>query len=414
MFVIFHASSGAPVRISVKPGTLTVALGADTVDTFDACGRWLGGVEAGRYWRRGLDHRVVGAGRGERPARLLGAGARDAVLDRVHRGVAQIAADLAAGRLAATPGTSPCDVAAIEQALTHAIAFDPASLAADAQRFCALYGGPIAAFPGELYRAVYLQTTRGCAWNRCSYCTLYAGQRASVLKGDTLDQHIAAVRAYFGPALQLRRTAFLGDADAFLPGAAGLLDQFAVLHRHFAVGSQVSGDDRHPLAAIDAFGAPDSVLRCTSAELGELARLGLRRVYLGLETGCEPLRLLLQRREPLTDLRGAVERLHASGLAVGLTVLAGVGGHAWQERHIHDTTRELRRLDLNERDIVSLSPLDADPHSAYAAWAAAEAAQPLAEGEVLAQIDTLKTALADGWSGGAPRCAPYDLAALIS
>lgn len=414
MNIVLAGLHGETVRVSVKQGSLTIATAAKTVDTFDACGRWLGGVDAGHYWRRGLDHRVIGAARGQRPAQLLAPQARQTLLIRVHDRVTHVAADLASGRLAPASGLDPRDFAAIHQCLATAVAFDPGALAADAQLFCDLYGGPISAFPGELYRALYLQTTRGCAWNRCSYCTLYHGRQANVRKGADLDHHISAVRRHFGPALALRRTAFLGDADAFLPGPAGLLSQFAVLHRHFALDATAPLDGRHPLAAIDAFGAPDSVLRFSIADLRELARLGLRRVYLGLETGCDALRSQLRRREPLVDLRGAVEHLHAGGIAVGLTVLAGVGGRLWQERHLTETVRELRRLSLDRLDIVSLSPLDADSRSAYVLWAQVEGIEPLAAHEVDAQLGTLKSALAGGWRDSGPRVAPYDLAALIS
>lgn len=412
MLVVLQSIAGELTRLSLKPGSLTVAVGNDSVDTFDACGRWLGGVEPGLYWRRGLDHRVVGAPKGQRPALPVDEPGRAALLRRVHARVAQVAKDWQRG--ASVPSTAlPADVqAAFAAALADAVAFTPDALARDAAAFCALYGGPIAAFPGELYRSLYLQTTIGCAWNRCSYCTLYAGQRARVRHGEDLAAHVAAVCAYFGPALQMRRSAFLGDADAFLAGAAGLIEQLHVLARFFSTDAESPAAGRHVLSAYDAFGAPDSVLRCGVEDLRSLAGLGLRRVYLGLETGCEALRLTLRRREPLADLCAAVARLHEAGIAVGLTVLAGVGGQVWQERHCSETIALLHSLDLDERDVVSLSPLDADPASSYAQ--STLGATPLGPAACHTQAEQLRVALQGGWPRREPRCAPYDLSALIS
>lgn len=397
LIVAFPETPAGPVHLSLKPGSLTAALGRHRVDTWDAAGRWLGGIRDGRYYRRGLDHRMVGGLVGTRPARRVLREAADQVLARVQRETAALLDDLRTR--APASGTLPALREAAEHFLAFAATQGPAEHAADAARFEALYGGPVPAVPGELYRVIYLQSTRGCAWNRCSYCTLYANVPTSLRKGLAWAQHLDDVARYFGPALEMRRTAFLGDADAFLPPQAVLLDQLRAIPARFQV------------AAVDAFGAPDSVLRRQVGDLVELRSSGLRRVYLGLESGCIGLRETLSRREPLQDVRDAVQRLAEAGLSVGLTVLVGVGGRAWADRHLHDTIEVLRGMPLGIHDVVSLSPYRPFGGEEGAGERGGPAALPLDEAE--GELDKFKRALDAVWPSGGPRAAPYDLDAFV-
>jgi hypothetical protein len=397
LIVTFPDTTAGPVHLSLKPGSLTAALGRHRVDTWDAGGRWLGGIRDGRYYRRGLDHRMVAGLVGTRPARRIEREAADLVLARVQSETAALVEDLRT-RVPAS-GTVVALRDAAERFLAFTATQGPAEHAADAARFEALYGGSVPAVPGELYRVVYLQSTRGCAWNRCSYCTLYANVPTSVRKGLAWLQHLDEVARYFGPALDMRRTAFLGDADAFLPPQEVLLDQLRAIPTRFQ------------FAAVDAFGAPDSVLRRQVTDLIELRNSGLRRVYLGLESGCVDLRETLSRREPLRDVQSAVERLAEAGLSVGLTVLVGVGGSAWADRHLHDTTEVLRRMPLGVQDVVSLSPYRPFEGAEGAGDARSPDALPLDEAE--RELDKFKRALETVWPSGGPRAAPYDLDAFV-
>ena len=54
--------------------------------------------------------------------------------------------------------------------------------------------------------------------------------------------------------------------------------------------------------------------------------LGLRQLYLGLESGSDEVRRTLSKGGTAQDAVQTVARLHGAGLAVGIIVLLGAGG----------------------------------------------------------------------------------------
>jgi hypothetical protein len=221
-------------------------------------------------------------------------------------------------------------------------------------------------------------------------------------------QHVRDIVAWHGGAMALRRSIFLGDADMLAGGAAHLLMQWAEMAKHVCVAEAKCYCALPHVQAVDGFATAGAVLRTTSAELAALARLGLRRVYVGVETGCKLLHKRMQRRDPLVMIGKAVEQLHGADIGLGLTVLVGVGGARWQQAHLEQTVALLADLGLGGKDQVSLSPMVIDPASAYAAWAQAERILPLTDLELQAQVELFRSALAARWpAGGGPRLAPY-------
>ncbi len=153
--------------------------------------------------------------------------------------------------------------------------WDWAALQADAGRFAEVYR-PVSILPPDQYLALVLQATEGCSYNRCTFCDFYRDRPFRVKSADELRTHIAAVRAFFGPALGLRKSLFLADANALvapMPRLRAWLDVIAE-ERILPAGAGI-------YSFMDAF----DVQRKTPDEWAELAARGLRRVYIGMETG---------------------------------------------------------------------------------------------------------------------------------
>lgn len=385
---------GDPVRASLREDTLTAIWPDGAVYTWDAAGRWLGGTLERRHWQRSLDHRFATALAGERLEPVRDPQEIAPVIERMRADVGGLLTDLSGGARTLLPVDS-----ATQARLTEwlaAVGRKSADLAGDGERFRALYEGEIAVVPGDLRRALYLQVMTGCPWNYCRFCTLYAGRRTRALSLVETQQHLDAVKEWYGPGLGLRRSLFLGDADVFDVGGAHLLSQLRLIRASLG-----------PDLPADGFATVRSVARWAMSELEDLGSLGMRRLYIGLETGSRALFRLLRRRDPLAMLGPQVARLHDAGLAVGLTVVVGLGGERWADEHLEATVECVKGLGLTAGDRVSLSPLVIEPGSQYAQWARADRSAPLGPEALRGQVRAFEAALLPLTAAGGPRVAPY-------
>ena len=168
--------------------------------SFDLAGRLIGAFVARVNYRRGLDNRVLCKWRRGRR--------RTAAALAVRAGGNHFLAGAygLAEQVAEATGRSPAGRAA---------RLDAARLTADAARFAEVYR-PVSILPPDQYLALVLQATEGCSYNRCTFCNFYRDRPFRVKTPEELPAHIAAVRAFFGPALGLRKTLFLADANALV------------------------------------------------------------------------------------------------------------------------------------------------------------------------------------------------------
>ncbi|MEI7768495.1 MAG: radical SAM protein, partial [Chloroflexales bacterium] len=158
---------------------------------------------------------------------------------------------------------------------------------------------PISIVPPDQYRALVLQMTEGCSWNRCTFCSFYRDRRFRVKSAAALRQHIYEVKSLLGRGLGLRRSIFLGDANALIAPQPRLLELLQVIRAELPTESQSL------YAFLDIFGADQK----TTAEYAELRALGVRRVYIGLESGDEAVFSLLNKPGSPQQCVTTVERI---------------------------------------------------------------------------------------------------------
>jgi hypothetical protein len=115
--------------------------------------------------------------------------------------------------------------------------------------------------------------------------------------------------------------------------------------------------DELPQLASDVSSFIDAFDEYRSAqELRALAGRGLKRVFVGVESGDEATLALLGKPATVAGVGRLVETLKAGGLSVGVIFLAGLGA-----THVEASTRLAASLPLDERDLLYVSPLVVDP-----------------------------------------------------
>ncbi len=301
----------------------------------DEAGRPLSWVRQGRTYRRGLDGTVLELRRREEGA------------ERFH--------DV---RRLEPPELSE-QLKRLRERLGEAGERPDLDWDADAARFRELYGR-VGILPPDQYASLVLQLTRGCSYNRCSFCSFFRKERFLIRSGSQFRAHLEAARHTFGAGLTARRGIFLGDASAASIPTSVLLEGLRAVREAFP------SPDPQRLDQVGAF-LDTFTARRSESEWCELAVAGLREVYLGVESGSKTVLKLLRKPGHPRLVEQLVERLKEARVGVNVILMTGAGGRELAEEHTRASAALLARLPLGPGDRVYLSDLEVHPESDYGA-----------------------------------------------
>ncbi len=368
----------APDTLTLHPAS-TLAVRDGRVASFDLEGRLLTYFEEGVLYKRALDSRVHARRRvGGRRERFL-------LSEEAALWVFQRAREVAEHYLPGARGAARDRLRAI-------LAWTPERLLAERERFSRVYK-PIAILPPDRYFTIVLQATEGCTWNRCTFCSFYSGRPFSAKDLETFARHARAVRDFLGKNALLRRDLFLADGNALALSLGRLLPLLQTAREVFP--------GRPVYSFIDVYSGE----RHQGAFWRALKEAGLRGVYVGMETGHDPLLAWLNKPGSQEELLEFVRTLKAAGLFVGLIVMVGAGGDRFREAHFQDTLKALAAMPLAPSDIVFLSPFVEDPRSVYRLRREAEGIRSLGEEETRLELERFAWAI----RGLGLRAARYDI-----
>lgn len=390
------------VVVSHKDDAITVSLTRQNLVSYDLAGRYLGSYDHGTNIRRGLDNTFQQRWR-ERAGsvdrlrhRLLPAEEARSHLEALRSPVARLLEDKAAVR--AWPATA--------EALRRASGYTYDRLAASARTFARLYGH-VPILPPDQYRALVLQATDGCTYNRCTFCTLYRDKPFRMRGPEDFRRHVQQVLDFMGAGLSYRTSLFLGDANAIAVVTPRLVELLQVLHDTPALQPALRRGGLH--AFLDIY----TGTRKSPEEYRALKDMGLRRVSLGVESGSEDLLGFVQKPGTRGDIRYVVDTLKAAGVAVVIIFMVGLGGHHYREEHLAGSVTLARTLPCSRGDIIYLSQFSPGSQAPYLPLAAAAGVSPLSTDELAEETRRWKAALGEVVRGKGVKVAPYSFQRFI-
>ncbi|MCU0495622.1 MAG: radical SAM protein [Chloroflexaceae bacterium] len=343
--------------------------------SFDREGRLLGSFLAGVNYKRGLRGDILmrhPGGDGTKVRRLLAADERRQLLAGIRNHVAQM-------REVARE-TQDAEVCSW---LDRALSWDVERLEAERDTFQRIYK-PISILPPDQYLALVLQAAEGCSWNRCTFCTLYADRRFRVKAPAAFQEHVQAIKAFVGRGIGMRKSIFLGDANALVIPQPRLCELLQIVHQEFTVNPEAGLKGIY--AFLDIFGAEQKSLR----EYRELRDAQVRRVYLGLESGDPTVFRLLNKPGSPAACIEAVRTIKAAGINVGVILLAGAGGDRLNEQHVRHSLDALAAMELGVSDLVYISPLIVPDDGPFAQQLRTVGGSLLPERALQAELEQLK------------------------
>jgi hypothetical protein len=394
--------------VSVKDASASLAVGSQWIAAWDLGGRLYSMWRHGHTFRRGLNGRVLHKWRSGEPVsgpdlnpydarsrvHIDGADAH-ALADESSGLLRRVIADIERNGEGWSGGAGRHPDAGAIALFERCARFDARASEEDARRFASVFA-PVGILPPDQYLSIVLQATEGCSFGTCTFCDLYH-QRYRVKPADEFAAHVAEVRDYLGDSAILRsRSVFLGAANALAVPMPRLLEFFGTIQGIF-------GSKPAVCAFVDGF----TGLLKTPADYATLAARGLRRVYVGLESGHDPLLAFVRKPATRDQAVETVRALKAGGVSVGVIVMAGLGGRRFAAGHAADTTRAINDMALDAGDLLYFSDLVEVPGTDYPRLAAAEDVRPLALDDRLAQIASIRAGLA--FAGLPPRAARYDV-----
>jgi radical SAM superfamily enzyme YgiQ (UPF0313 family) len=387
--------------ISLKPGCLTISLeknAAVSVYSFDFAGRLWTSLEDKRSFRHGLDGRTLTRWKdenGRQHRELLTENEALALETRARELVVGIFSEITKGRLALQPPLSAGDLTRLRRGANYG----SKQLLLDRQDFNRIYR-PIGILPPDQYMSVVLQLTEGCSFNSCTFCNFYRNQKFRVKSPAEFYQHAQQVRDFLREGISLRKTIFLGGANALVLPLEKLKPYFEIIHQFYDVKA---------LGGIYAFLDGFSGDKKSPEDFQELADLGLDTVYIGLESGCNDLLKLLNKPSTAEQVVDTVKAAKSAGIATAVIILLGAGGKFYSEEHVRETVRVLNEMKLDAGDMIYFSKMINAEDSPYAALESKNNLTPLSEREQESQWQSIESQIKFDKTLGTPCISVYDI-----
>jgi len=207
------------------------------------------------------------------------------------------------------------------------------------------YEGNIIRPPSEAH-SIILQVSVGCSHNKCTFCGAYKGVRFRIKDTAAIREDIEFAARY----CRKQQRVFLADGDALIIPTKRLEDIFTSIRQNLPWVNRIS-----------LYGNAKSILQKSVNELKILKKLGLNRVYMGLETGHDPTLKRIRKGVTVAQMVEAAGMVRDAGLFLSVTVLLGVAGINDSEIHARETGQVLTWMKPNQIAALTLMLLENTP-----------------------------------------------------
>ncbi len=207
------------------------------------------------------------------------------------------------------------------------------------------YEGNIIRPPSEA-DSIILQVTVGCSHNLCTFCGAYRDKRFRIKDFEIVEEDLEFAAQYCGR----QKTVFLADGNALILSQVKLVD---LLKKIKAKLPQVR--------RISLYANARDILRRTPEELKELKEFGLRRIYMGLESGHDPTLQSIAKGDDSATIVAAGKAVRAAGIFLSVTVLLGIAGTENSHVHAVATATALNKIQPSQVAVLTLMILENTP-----------------------------------------------------
>jgi radical SAM superfamily enzyme YgiQ (UPF0313 family) len=207
------------------------------------------------------------------------------------------------------------------------------------------YYGTVIRPPSEADSYI-LQITYGCSHNRCTFCGTYGDKPFRARPPDQVQEDIELA----GRVIPGTRRVFLADGNALVLSTSRLAAILESLSRVFP-----------DLQRVSAYANARDLLSKDLEELRHLRALGLRLIYLGLESGHDQVLRRVGKGASAAEMIEAVHQAHGAEMRVSVIGLLGLGGAELSAAHAEATGRVVSAMDPRYLSLLTLMLVPGTP-----------------------------------------------------
>src|SRR4030065_2663331 len=189
------------------------------------------------------------------------------------------------------------------------------------------YEGFIIRPPSEAY-SMLLQITIGCSHNKCTFCGTYRQKKFKIKSLEQIKKDLQEARAF-----ENVEKVFLCDGDALIIPQVRLEEIIGLINVNLP-----------DIERIGTYANAKSILKKSIDDLKKLKKMGLKIIYLGVETGNIELLQKVHKGVTYEQMVAAARRVKEAGITLSVTVLLGIGGVEKDGEHSLDTDKNLKNI----------------------------------------------------------------------
>jgi radical SAM superfamily enzyme YgiQ (UPF0313 family) len=196
--------------------------------------------------------------------------------------------------------------------------------------------------PPSEANSLLLRVTRGCPWNKCTFCSMYKSTKFEIRDLSEVLSDIELAKNLYSDRV---RTVFIGDSNSLVVKTEVLVEVFRSLYAAFP-----------QIERVTSYARAKTLVKKPVEDLVRIRQAGLTRLHVGLETGDrEILEEIKKGATPEEMVEGGQKAMQA-GFEYSLYVLLGIGGEDRWEQHAKGSAEVLNQIDPHFIRVRTLIP----------------------------------------------------------
>jgi radical SAM superfamily enzyme YgiQ (UPF0313 family) len=201
------------------------------------------------------------------------------------------------------------------------------------------YNEPVFRPPAEAYSAI-IQVSLGCSWNKCAFCDMYTSKNFKIRNFIEIENDIKIL----GQIQHGAKKIFLADGNAFVLAPNKLIPILLEINKNF-----------EKIQRISSYALPKDILSKTDNELKDLKNLGLKLLYIGIETGDDNLLELINKGETSKTTIEGIKKAQKAGIDTSIMIINGLGGKIYSKEHAINSAKIINEINPQFLSTLTLS-----------------------------------------------------------